>query len=214
MKNIQNTLMSQYANSPIICRLISGLNDCLDPNQNIKSFYDLAFNVMTAKGLGLDIWGRIVGVYRNVSIPVEQEEDVFGFETDPDTYSPFNVYPFNYDDSMGYSSFKLMDDQYRIIILLKAASNIVLATAPSINKFLKMIFGNKRAYFLITGHMKAQYFFEFYLTNFERNIAYRLNILPRPSGVLLGFYEVSVDSTFGFFGSNLQPFNQGVFYSG
>ena len=214
MRNIQDTLMSQYANSPIICSLITGLNDCLDPDGNVNTFYDLAFNIMTAKGFGLDVWGRIVGVGRNVPIPTEQEEDVFGFDTVPISYSPFNNYPFSYSESMGYGSFRLMDSQYRTIILIKAASNIVLATAPNINKFLKTIFGDKRAYFLLTGHMKAQYLFEFQLSNFERNIVYSLNILPRPSGVLVGIYETPVNTTFGFLDSGFQPFNQGVFFSG
>lgn len=214
MKNIQDTLMSQYANSQIICSLINGLNDCLDPEGNIQDFYDLAFNVMTAKGFGLDIWGEIVGVSRNVPTPVDQKEDVFGFKTEPQSYSPFNVSPFNYGESTDYASFLLMDKQYREIVLIKAAANIVLATAPNINKFLKMIFEDKRAYFLITGHMKASYVFEFNLSSFQRNIAYNLNILPRPSGVLLGFNEVSVSDTFGFLGSELQPFNQGVFIYG
>lgn len=68
MENIQETLMSQYANSPIICNLIDGMNDCLDPSETIETFYELAFNVNTVKGFGLDIWGRIVGVNRNINM--------------------------------------------------------------------------------------------------------------------------------------------------
>ena len=80
MKNIQDTLLSQYANSPIICQLIESMNECIDPAHSITDYYQLAFNVKTAQGFGLDIWGRIVGVNRNISIPPDDRE-TFGFKT-------------------------------------------------------------------------------------------------------------------------------------
>ena len=63
------TVMSQYANSPILDQLIDRFNDCINPTVNIKSFYDNIWNVETATGYGLDVWGRIVGVTRILNIP-------------------------------------------------------------------------------------------------------------------------------------------------
>ncbi len=62
--NIVDTLLSQYANSPIIVGLLEGLEECLNPSTTIDAFYDDIFNVLTAKGYGLDVWGRIVGIGR------------------------------------------------------------------------------------------------------------------------------------------------------
>ena len=209
MKNIQDTLMSQYSNSPIICSLIESMNECLDPQQDIDDFYNLAWDVQTAKGFGLDIWGRIVGVGREIGVDISKE--VFGFETEgKQSFHPFSTRPFS-ASGVGYGAHQLTDERYRTLIMIKAASNIVYATAPNINRFLKMIFPTKRCYFLITGHMKARYFLEFIPTLFERHIIYTLQLLPRPSGVLIDFRELPPANYFGFSGTGFQPFNQGVF---
>lgn len=211
MENIRETLMSQYANSPIICSLIENLNECLEPSEVIDDFYNIAWNVNTAKGFGLDIWGRIVGADRNVNIPSDDVK-AFGFNTDPEqSFYPFNAQPFS--SGGGVNSYQLTDEKFRTLIMIKAASNIIYATAPNINKFLQLIFPTKRSYFLITGHMKARYFFEFIPTPFERHIIYNLGVLPKPSGVLIDFRELPPSNYFGFFGSGFQPFNNGVFAS-
>lgn len=159
MENIQETLMSQYANSPIICNLIDGMNDCLDPSETIETFYELAFNVNTVKGFGLDIWGRIVGVNRNINM--SSDVKTFGFETGDKSFYPFNNYPFSAAGA-GYDAYQLTDSKFRTLIMIKAASNIVYATAPNINRFLRLIFPKKRSYYLITGHMKAVIFWSLY----------------------------------------------------
>src|SRR5260221_2382599 len=64
------TIISQYANSPIITQLISNFFQYVDPTVNIDAFYDFVWNLDTAKGYGLDVWGRIVGVQRQLNVPV------------------------------------------------------------------------------------------------------------------------------------------------
>lgn len=210
MKDIQYTLMSQYANSPVIVSLIEQINDILDPSKLIDDFYNKLWNLKTANGYGLDNWGRIIGVDRNVRMSAPNEVN-FGFHTDPDSafFTPFNVAPFSASGS-GFESYALPDDLYRQLIIVKAASNIIYATAPNINKFLKMIF-NERSFYLITDIMKAEYRFEFTLNSFQRLIVFTLNLLPNPCGVELTFLEVPVSGVFGFEGSGLQPFDQGTF---
>ena len=201
--------MSQYANSPIICSLIKGLNDCLDPGATIEEFYDIGWNVKTAQGFGLDIWGRIVGVGREINMTPDDAR-VFGFETGDASFYPFNNRPFSAAGA-GYGAYQLTDEKYRTLIMIKAAANIVYATAPNINRFMKMIFPDKRCYYLITGHMMARYFLEFVPNSFERHIIYNLQLLPRPSGVLLDYRELPPENFFGFSGTGFQPFDQGVF---
>lgn len=209
MKNIQDTLMSQYANSPIIVKLIESINDCVDPTKSIDDFFQLAFNVRTAKGFGLDIWGRIVGVNRNISIPPD-DLNMFGFKADPQSFAPFNNHPFS-SAGARFHAYRLSDERFRTLIMIKAAANILNATAPNINKYLRMIFPNKRVYFLITGHMKGRYFFEFIPNKFERHLIYNLGLLPRPSGVQIDYRESPPQGIFGFSGTGFQPFNQGSF---
>lgn len=191
MDNIQITLMSQYANSPIICGLIECLNDCIDPTKTLDSFYDLAGNVHTAQGFGLDLWGRIVGVSRNVPLQ-NPNTKVFGFSNKPQKqsprFTPFNNAPFT-SSGTGFNTYSLPDYLYRTLILFKAAVNLLHATALNINKLLKSTF-NKTAYFLITGTMQAKYQFHWKLDSFERMIVYTLALLPEPCGVEVTYEEI------------------------
>lgn len=66
MIDYEHTIISQFANSPTICGLIKGLNDAIDPGADFETFYDFIWNVDTAEGFGLDIWGRIVQVQRGL----------------------------------------------------------------------------------------------------------------------------------------------------
>ncbi|WP_432785022.1 hypothetical protein AAEX37_01944 [Oligella sp. MSHR50489EDL] len=211
MKNIKDTVMSQYANSPVICSLIFGLNECLDTEAGIVDFYKMAMNVHSAQGFGLDIWGRIVGVGRVIEAPQGGIEN-FGFKTndDDESFYPFNSRPF-FAAGQRFTNYELQDDDFRLLILIKAASNIVYATAPNINKFLRLIFPSRRIYYLITDHMMARYFLEFMPNAFERHIIYKLQLLPRPCGVMVEYQELPPTDFFGFYGTGFQPFNNGVF---
>lgn len=67
MENWNETLLSQFVNSRVINSIISSFNAALDPSANIDAFLEYIWNVNTAVGNGLDIWGRIVGVSRNIA---------------------------------------------------------------------------------------------------------------------------------------------------
>ena len=78
MIDFQKTIISQFANSPTIVGLVTNMNAYIDQTANFQAFYDFVWNVNTAQGFGLDIWGRIVDVSRNLKIiaPVTN----FGFQ--------------------------------------------------------------------------------------------------------------------------------------
>lgn len=73
MIDVKETVISQYADSPVICRLISRFDECIDPRADRRRFYDTVWNVSTAQGFGLDIWGAIVGIGREVMIAAQDE---------------------------------------------------------------------------------------------------------------------------------------------
>lgn len=207
MKNIKDTIMSQYANSPAILGIIESMNDAIDPQYFIDDFYEYVYRLSSAKGFGLDIWADKVGVSRNAPM-TDPDSKTLGFA---EGFEPWNSAPWS--DGGAFSSFRLSDAFLRKLIIVKAALNILYATALNINKFLLTIFDGRRAYYNITGHMTAEYVFEFTLTPFERLIVYTFKMLPQPCGVGISYREVDVNQTFGFYGSELSNFNNGVFYS-
>lgn len=209
MRNLQQTIISQYANSPIICGMIERFNQCIDSRADVMEFYRDIWDIETAKGYGLDIWGRIVGIEREVMIGAQDE--YIGFAQG---CTPFDSGAW----SVGEGSerrYRLDDDTYRRVIMLKAMSNITYASAPNINRLLSIMFEKRgRAYFVKNDTMAARYVFEFYLLPVERAIIRQSDLLPRPSGVLLDFYEPEADKTFGYIEANLAPFGEGAFFMG
>ena len=209
MRNLQQTIISQYANSPIICGMIEQFNQCIDPRADAMEFYRDIWDIETAKGYGLDIWGRIVGIERYVFI-TSHDENV-GFATG---FTPFNSGTWSSGEDDG-RKYRMDDETYRKIIMLKAMSNITYASAPNINRLLSIMFEKRgRAYFVKNGTMSARYVFEFFLLPTERAIIRQSDLLPRPSGVLLDFYEPEVDKTFGYIEANLALFGEGAFFMG
>src|ERR1700677_802083 len=137
--NPWQTILSQYANSPTIVQLIINMSAYFDPSANIDSFFDNLWNVNTAVGYGLDVWGRIVGVGRVLEI---SSTNFFGF-TGPSGASglPWNQAPFNRLGNGSTSNFALLDAPYRALVLAKALFNICDGTIPAINQIMVFLFG-------------------------------------------------------------------------
>lgn len=205
---ISDTIMSQYANSPRLMKIITSVWDAIDPEKFTDDYYSLVMSIPSANGMGLDIWGRIVGIGRTVTF-VNPQGEYFGFE---DGFYPFNERPFSAPGS-GSDTWELTNDTFRELILMKALANIVYATAPNVNALMRAMF-DKPCYCLITGHMKWRYVFEFELSPYQRHLVYNTDLLPRPCGVLISIIiNADTSGIFGFDGSGLQPFGQGVFYN-
>jgi hypothetical protein len=66
MNNVLQTIVSQWGNSPTILALIESFNAAVDPAPDLDAFLTHVWQVDTAQGFGLDIWGRIVGVTRTI----------------------------------------------------------------------------------------------------------------------------------------------------
>ena len=194
MINVERTIISQYANSPTIVQLVKNIDLYLDPRADLDTFFSYVFNVDTATGFGLDIWGRIVGVDRSINVPAS---------TPNPSGIPFTSGPY-----------VLNDTEYRSVILFKALANITNGTAAGLNNLLTNLFASRgRCYVRDLGSMQMEFTFEFWLKPFEYVIITTDQITPRPAGVLANVYQIDVPNTFGFKDSGLQPFNQGVFFT-
>lgn len=172
--------MKQYAASPVINQLIDYRKGYFDQDWS-NSFYDVIWNIDTAQGFGLDIWGRIVVIGRNIEIT---ESDYFGFSTPPTkSWLPFNQGVF-YNGEKSTSVFRLADNAYRALILAKALSNISATDVRSLNRALRSLFQNRgNAYVKQVGPMAIEYVFEFFLEPWESSVVRFSEALPRPAGV-------------------------------
>ncbi len=216
MENVEQTIISQYANSPTIVQLIQSMDEYVDPRTNVQTFYDYIWNVDTAQGFGLDILGRIVGVSRLLKIPGQSK--IFGFRT-PGTqvWQPFGFGAFSRGAS-SIRSFPLPDNAYRVLVLAKALSNIIATNSKSLNHLVRNMFpGRGRAYVIDLGGMRMQYTFEFSVTVWEFAMLTTSGVLPSPAGVDVSVVVIPQQMFFGFASenglpNNLRGFDQGVFY--
>lgn len=182
MINVAQTVISQYANSQTIGQLVRDMDAYIDPRADIDAFYSFVWDLDTAQGFGLDIWGRIVNIPRTLQLPASTDFFCFG-EALPGSY-PFGEQPF-YDGTAGATqTYLLADDAYRSLILVKALANISRTTAHAINQLLQNLFaGRGRCYVNDMGGMKMRYTFEFLLTPVEFAIVTQSGAMPRPAGV-------------------------------
>lgn len=216
MLDVSSTLLSQFANSTTLRRMIEDMNDAIDPRADIQAFYDRVFNVNTAVGIGLDWWGRIVGVPRLLQIPASGQTLGFHNANIPPDWAPFNQGTW-FSGANITNAYRLPDDAYRLLILIKALANITATTAPALNKLLRNLFpGRGTVYVRDNGGMSMTFVFQFSLSAAEYAILTLSGVVPHPAGV--GFNVIAVpDEVFGFgeaaaLGDTVEPFDSAPFY--
>lgn len=214
MIDIKTTLLSQYANSPVILSIINNMNEAIDPSVDIDSFYNLVWNVDTAQGYGLDVWGRIVDVSRILQLASGR---YLGFEEGGTIdYDPFNQSPF-YFGGTATSNYYLSDNAFRVLILVKALSNISICSIQNYNRMLMQLFPNRgNAYVTDVGNMICNIYFNFDLKPFEVAIIKQSGAFSNPTGVGFNLIIDNISHYFGFAesGSQANGFNQGIFFRG
>lgn len=170
------TVLSQYANSPVLLKLIAYFSEWLDPASRFDAFYREIWDITVARGHGLDVWGRILGVTRILEVP---SGVYLGFVQDEEA-RPFGHGIF-YQGGRSTNSAVLTDEAYRLLLLAKAALNITDAASPSINRILLALFG--MGYVRDNLDMTITYVFSRPLEPVERAIVFQSGAIPKPIGV-------------------------------
>lgn len=194
----QTVLMSQYANSPIMLALINDFEQYFNPAANISAFYSNVLNLNTATGYGLDVWGRILGVARTLSLGTgvyfgftgvsgrtATSGDSFGGGPTTPSLAPW------YSGQNSSNNYTLSDSAYRVLLLAKALANISYGSSQAINQllinlFIKSVPGRTGNAYVTDGlNMTMTYSFTVrpVLTSAEVAIITQSGVLPRPTAV-------------------------------
>lgn len=182
--DIWSTIISQYANSPILTGIIESFNDAMDQTGNIDSFFDLVWNVLTCTGYGLDVWGRIVNVSRTVQVASISTVS-FGFNEPGNDWVGFGQAPF-FSGAPLLDNVTLTDAQFRPVVLAKAATNIWDGSIPGFNAILLALFqGRGTPWVVDNGNMSITLNFPFALTSLDLAIINNSGCLPQPTGVVV-----------------------------
>ena len=107
------------------------------------------------------------------------------------------------------------DDYFRFLLLYRALCNIANSTAATMNRNLSML-TSTRVFVVDYGDMTLQSIvFIGDIPDLQAQILQNYGLLNRPAGVLTNFLIIYPDEQiFGFNGSELKPFGQGVFNPG
>lgn len=216
MRNYPQTILSQYSSSPHLLALLDDIDQWISPDANLEGFYQLIWDIRPvggAIGAGLDIWGRIVGVSRVLTVVSGQ---FFGFGEAEDR-GVFGEYPFQLGQPTT-TKYTLDDETYRLLIFAKAAFNITNGSVESINALKMNLFPARGNAYVTDGNngptgvwfgfgeaedradfsgggpfgdfmpnhpsnMSLIYVFDFVLTPEEIAIVTVSGVLPRPTGV-------------------------------
>lgn len=192
MQNWDQTLLSQYCDSPTIIGMLQSFNEAVDPSYDLAQFYANIWDVSTAVGNGLDIWGQIVGCSRYLQIaatPYLGYKEAYTAPTAATGPQPFEQAPL-YNGVVATTTFALSDTQYRQLIMVKAAANISNLSIPSINSLLRAQFGVDNgtdpygpAYVEDLGNMAFNYYLGFSPNSTQIAIIQNSGVFPRPAGV-------------------------------
>jgi beta-lactam-binding protein with PASTA domain len=190
----EQTVISQFANSPTLMQLVQNMNQYIDQSANFAAFYNYVWNINSAQGFGLDILGRIVGVGRLLQISTTS--DYVGFYIASESQPDQDWQPMGSDQPpqpavggqmyTGYNAtqaYLLPDDAYRQLILAKAFANICATTAPAINQILQNLYGTGTAWVLNVSPMAISYNLTFQPTPIQLAILEQSGVIPTPPGV-------------------------------
>ena len=179
------TVISQYLNSPTLLQMVANMASYIDPRPNFDAFYDDIWNIYTAQGYGLDVWGRIVGVERIINIP--EPSEFLGFQQALPGVESFNHGIFFNGSEQLTSNYTLTDNAFRTLILAKALANICDGSIPAMNQILINLFGSQYGNVYVTDgeDMSMTITFSEAPSAVDYAIISQSGVFPRPTGVAL-----------------------------
>lgn len=207
--DVQETILSQYSSSPRLRALVEGLAKVISPNDGLESLYKNLIDVDTASGICLDVWGRIVGVKRELDMTTEIGAPYFSFKSKANpTAKGFNQAPFYYGAHK--TTFTVSDDAYRLYIKAKAMANISTGSLQELNAMIQRLLPECEIHLYRTAPMHLKLVVIGTITDYEKNILLSGTFPPIPTGVTL---EVDLKRVkfFGFNDTDNTGFNRGPF---
>ena len=182
-----NLVTSEHATKPKYMAwlevLLTPFVDIINLNDDIKK----AFDLNTAVGVQLDTLGKILVLNRQV----------------------------NFQPTDG-SSPLLNDDYYRMILRCKVLKNQWKGTISNFYQFWNVLFKDQPlSIFLIDNQdMKpVVVVWDSQVTPMVQDLLRYGYIIPKPAGLGLSVRRIDIENIFGFYGSELAPWDQGTFWT-
>lgn len=106
----------------------------------------------------------------------------------------------------------LQDNAYRLLIMMKASSNVTNGSLQDINRIVSTLFADRGEVSVVhVGTMHRCFVVEFAMQPFEKALLLREDVPPKPAGVGFDVYQILPAVTFGFAGQRCTNFYNGIF---
>lgn len=135
--NFSIEVFQQYEGSNIE-KLLKGIQSIRDKyiEQTVKSFVNDIFDITTAIGPGLDVWGKLLKFPRYLPMPsVKPTTDIQEF-----SFYNKNFYKLQFKDIDEADFIKLGDFEYRIILMMLLQKQNILPNIISVTELNRAIF--------------------------------------------------------------------------
>lgn len=181
-----NLITSEHATKP---KYMAWIKELLRPFIEVIKLNDdikKAFNLNTSVGVQLDTIGKILVLDRRV----------------------------NFEPTDGSSSL-LDDNNYRFILKAKVIKNQWKGTISDFYVFWNTLIGQELNIFLVDNQNMdpVAVVWDSQVDSMTQDLLSNGYIIPKPAGLGLTVRKVDPDDLFGFFGSDLNGFDQGVFWN-
>lgn len=186
-------IQGQYKNTNIET-LLKGLDKVFTKHTTnlINHCINDVYNLKTAKGYGLDMWGKLLGFPRY--LPTKEAPENIKPENNALSFNEKTFYKvqFGYVDLDAFTYLRLADDMYKVMlncVLLKTTTDCSL---ESINAYCKHLFTQMggSAFIRDSEDMEFTYFiFRFKMPDWFKYIIDNYDILPRAAGVGMKYFE-------------------------
>lgn len=198
----KRTVIAQYSNSPVLMNFIYYFSGAMQTCVFFNEFYEKIWDLDTATGMGLDIWGQIVGVNRTVKtftgffwgfneetlFLARPYHDITGFNDrlneNADRREVLGMFR-DFQELEGEVTFE--NDSFRKLILAKAHANISDYTVSDLNRILMFLFAGQghEIYVRDNFDMSMTIVFNWLPNSDEVAIIKNAGLLFRPAGVQL-----------------------------
>jgi hypothetical protein len=186
VRNLKSyAIQSQYGASVKMLGLLAGFQEKIEPTLDIDLFYKKFFNILSAEGVGLDGWGRILAIPRTI-----EDGDISITLTD-DYYRLLLLYKALANISRA--------DAATLNHLLAELINTGISLLPPV------------AYVLEVDTMVIRWVFEEFMNDIQLAVFKAAGTLARGAGVGWELYAINPGQVFGFDGSGMHPFDQAPF---
>lgn len=195
----QEYIQSQYSASPTLCRILKDFRDNISPDIDIDTMIKNMVDIDTAKGAGLDNWGRIINMPRTLQL----ENDVMIF-LDDEQYKKMLLYKAlaNITDESGWNINRMME-----VLFSERQETVPQVITAIVEGKIGDMYYNKTP-------MTVRWIINDKLSDIDLALFKVGGTLCLGAGVGWTLIAIPLDATFGFAGSGLTPFNQGAFWDG